>query len=327
MGIVSLIQRACIILSLLIDSGRSELYPSIQWTRHNPKFASNRTQCVHPMSKVIFVCPNTATIVKRLVHSSYVDPQYENLWLVRKQSYERCVINTTTDTRLWLCDEPLKLKYYTVTFKRFSASKEPEFQPGKDYYIIATSDGRKESLNSTSGGNCRTNRMKLKFYVCTSNADPRCKSEDECNRVSPTQSEFTSSDPTSPTKTVESHSTLNSSQPTSRTKTVESHATLNSNISCVNNTHPTIRIINPDDPEKEKDVLSSTSGYEISIGFLGVMIFLLLVLSTILMYKLHLKRKVPASSSRSSALLMNETKTKAVMAAQMETRNTVHSSV
>ena len=82
-----------------------------------------------------------------------------------------------------------------------------------------------------------------------------------------------------------------------------------------------------DIPEKEKDVLSRTSGYKISIGFLGVMIFLLIVLSTILMYKLHLKRKVPASSSRSSALLMNETKTKAVMAAQMETRNTVHSSV
>ena len=91
------------------------------------------------MSKVIFVCPNTATIVKRLVHSSYVDPQYENLWLVSKQSYERCVINTTTDTRLWLCNEPLKLKYYTVTFKRFSASKEPEFQPGKDYYFIGRS--------------------------------------------------------------------------------------------------------------------------------------------------------------------------------------------
>lgn len=61
-----------------------------------------------------------------------------------------------------------------------------------------------------------------------------------------------------------------------------------------------------DDPEKEKDVLSSTSGYKISIGFLGVMIFLLLVLSTILIYKLHLKRKLPASSSRSSALLMNK---------------------
>ena len=75
--------------------------------------------------------------------------------------------------------------------------------------------------------------------------DPRCKSEDECNRVSPTQSEFTSSKLTSPTKTVESHSDLNSSQPTSPKKAIESCSTLNSDISCVNNTHPTIRIINP----------------------------------------------------------------------------------
>nr|XP_058944424.1 ephrin-B2a-like isoform X3 [Pocillopora verrucosa] len=254
------------------------------------------------MSKVIFVCPNTATIVKRLVHSSYVDPQYENLWLVSKQSYERCVIDTTTDTRLWLCDEPLKLKYYTVTFKRFSASKEPEFQPGKYYYFIATSDGKKESLNSSSGGNCRTNRMKLKFYVCTSKADPRCKSEDECNRVSPTQSEFTSSKLVSPTKTVESHSDLNSSQPTSPTKAIESCSTLNSDISCVNNTHPKIRIISPDDPEKEKDVLLSTSGLKIFIGILGTFCFLLSVLSIILIYKLRRKKKPPASSSRSCAL-------------------------
>ena len=75
--------------------------------------------------------------------------------------------------------------------------------------------------------------------------DPRCKSEDECNRVSPTQSEFTSSKLVSPTKTVESHSDLNSSQPTSPTKAIESCSTLNSDISCVNNTHPKIRIISP----------------------------------------------------------------------------------
>ena len=83
--------------------------------------------------------------------------------------------------------------------------------------------------------------------------DSRCKSGDECNRVSPTQSEFTSSKHASPTKTVESHSDLNSSQPTSPTKaiegnlvlTIESCSTLNSDISCVNNTHPKIRIISP----------------------------------------------------------------------------------
>lgn len=289
MAIVSLIQCACIFISFLFDCGRSELYPSIQWTSNNPVFASNRTHCVHPMSKVIFVCPNTATIVKRLAHSSYVDPQYENLWLVSKQSYERCEINRRTDTRLWLCDEPLKLKYYTVTFKRFSASNEPEFQPGKEYYFVATSDGRKTSINSTYGGNCRTNKMKLKFLVCTSSTDPRCKSEDMCNGVSPTQLQ-TSSRPTNPPVTVESHSTIKNS-------------------SCANKTHPTTTISNQDDPEKDdrekENVLLREMRCNILVGFLACLCFLL-VLSTILMYKYHRKRKNRSSSSRDSASVVHK---------------------
>ncbi|XP_022784013.1 ephrin-B2a-like [Stylophora pistillata] len=181
-----------------------------------PWFASNRTQCVRPMSKVIFVCPNTATVVARLAHSSSVDLQYENLWLVSEQSYERCEINLMTDTRLWLCDEPLKLKYHTVTFKRFSVGNEPEFQPGKDYYFIATSDGRKTSINSTFGGNCKTHRMKLKFYVCTSNTDPRCNSEDMCNGSTTTQSQA-SSGPINPPKTVKYYSTIKNSSGANKT--------------------------------------------------------------------------------------------------------------
>ena len=51
---------------------------------------------------------------------------------------------------------------YEVLWKNFNSFKF--------FYRLATSDGKKESLNSSSGGNCRTNRMKLKFYVCTSNA-------------------------------------------------------------------------------------------------------------------------------------------------------------
>ena len=51
---------------------------------------------------------------------------------------------------------------YEVLWKNFNSFKF--------FYRLATSDGKKESLNSSSGGNCRTNRMKLKFYVCTSKA-------------------------------------------------------------------------------------------------------------------------------------------------------------
>lgn len=88
------------------------------------------------MSKLIFVCPNTATAVTKLVSSNVLRPLYENLWLVSRQSYERCEVNQTTDIKLILCDDPFHLKYYTVIFKKYSASVDPKFEPGKDYYFI-----------------------------------------------------------------------------------------------------------------------------------------------------------------------------------------------
>ena len=88
------------------------------------------------MAKLIFVCPNTATTVTRLASSSLLRPLYENLWLVSRQSYERCEVNNATDSQLILCDNPFNLKYYTVIFKKYSASVDPIFEPGKDYYFI-----------------------------------------------------------------------------------------------------------------------------------------------------------------------------------------------
>lgn len=100
------------------------------------RFAANRTQCVLPMSKLIFVCPNTATIVTRLNDTSGLDPHYENLWLVSRRNYERCEVNKSSDRKLIPCDMPFTLKYYTAIFKRYSASNDPVFKPGQDYYFI-----------------------------------------------------------------------------------------------------------------------------------------------------------------------------------------------
>lgn len=280
MGIFSQIQCIFVFLSFVLDFGRSELYPSIQWTPLNSMFASNRTQCVHPMSKLIFVCPNTATIVTRLYHSSYLDPQYENLWLVSGRSYERCEVNKTSDRQLLVCDKPFSLKYYTTIFKRYTASNEPEFQPGKDYYFIATSDGSQSSLHSTSGGHCRTHNMKLKFHICTNNKDPRCQSNDMCNGVTPTQAPTTA-------------------RPTSQPTTAESTPNIR-NGSYVNYTLPTTRISIPDGPENEKNMLLKESTYQITIGFLLFACVLLLISSAILIYRLRRKRKSTSASSRDS---------------------------
>lgn len=89
------------------------------------------------MSTLYFLCPNTVTIVTRLHSSSYLGPQYENLWLVSEQGYERCEVNKQVDKKLIVCDKPFNLNYRQVTFNKYSAdSSEPEFVPGKDYYFI-----------------------------------------------------------------------------------------------------------------------------------------------------------------------------------------------
>ncbi|KAM7446402.1 Ephrin-B2a [Porites harrisoni] len=158
-----------LICSIMFYLGTCELNPSIQWTHSNPLFTINRTHCVNPLSRVFFICPNTVTILTRL-KTSQSSPQYENLWLVGQQGFEGCEVNKSIDKKLIDCNNPLNLLYYEVIFKRYSAvMSAPVFEPGREYYFIATSDGTRSSLDKTSGGRCSSHTMKLKFYVCTNN--------------------------------------------------------------------------------------------------------------------------------------------------------------
>ena len=100
------------------------------------RFERNRTQCVYPQSILYFVCPNTATIVTRIRSNGNVSPQYENLWLVNKQGYERCEVDPSVDKKVMVCNDPHSLVYHRVIFMKYSAGSEPVFQPGKDYYFI-----------------------------------------------------------------------------------------------------------------------------------------------------------------------------------------------
>jgi len=274
MGIFSGIQHAFIVLIFVFDLGRNELYPSIQWTPLNPIFRSNKTQCVHPMSKLIFVCPNTATTVTKLASSNVLRPLYENLWLVSRQSYERCELNQTTDSELILCDNPFNLKYYTVIFKKYSASIDPRFEPGKDYYFVATSNGEKSSIKSTSGGRCKTQNMKLKFHICTGSEDPRCQSDEMCNGIAPT-----------------------TQAPTTKSTSSRSCGNL-----------PTTGMNDQEDPKNE--VFADESSYLIAIGFLVFMCAVFFIISVILMCQLYRKKKATSISSRDSTSLkmrMNDT--------------------
>ena len=102
------------------------------------RFTTNRTQCVRPMSTLAIVCPNTATLLTIRPDPLHKNELYENFWLVSRQSYERCEVNTSDpkEQRLLACDQPLALKYYSVVFQKYSADARLEFDPGMDYYFI-----------------------------------------------------------------------------------------------------------------------------------------------------------------------------------------------
>lgn len=65
---------------------------------------------------------------------------YENLWMVDKQAYDTCAVNTSkyNNRVLMRCDTPLQLRYFTIVFQRFSAVGPDglEFEPGKEYFFI-----------------------------------------------------------------------------------------------------------------------------------------------------------------------------------------------
>ena len=92
---------------------------------------------VLPMSKIHIVCPNPTTIMKQVKAIKSRDKLHQNLWIVSRDSYERCNTDYTPGSRLLLrCINPLRLKYYTLVFQRYSALSSQVFIPEKEYYFI-----------------------------------------------------------------------------------------------------------------------------------------------------------------------------------------------
>ena len=65
---------------------------------------------------------------------------YENLWIVDRQAYDTCAVNISKygNRILMKCDSPLQLRYFSITFQRFSAVGPDglEFERGEEYFFI-----------------------------------------------------------------------------------------------------------------------------------------------------------------------------------------------
>ena len=108
------------------------------------RFQTNYSIAVLPMSKLQVVCPNPAMIPIPVERSTPKEELYENLWMVEKQAYDACAIDTSKyqNRLLMRCDTPLQLRYFSIVFQRFSAVGPDglEFEPGKDYFFIGKGD-------------------------------------------------------------------------------------------------------------------------------------------------------------------------------------------
>lgn len=195
------------------------VYPSIHWSPQNPLFGNgDNVLNVLPMSKLHIVCPNPSTILKKVRENTPKDKLYENVWIVSRDNYDSCNTDSSKGSRLLLrCTTPLALKYYTLVFQRFSAVSNQVFIPGREYYLIATSDGTQGSIDNRLGGNCKHNKMKLRIFVCTSSRDPRCNRKPTTTATKPPT--------TLPTTTLQSTMSSTTTSSTSTLQTTNSTTT------------------------------------------------------------------------------------------------------
>lgn len=173
-------------------SVRTEVYEPIQWSPWNPKFIFTSEQfengvayyrmSVLLLSKINFVCPNPTTGFGTMTNSIAVQELNENLWIVDKSSFDSCDIDPLKKGNklllqcMWKVYSSNTLQHKQIVFAQYSPIEGGlEFEPGKEYYFIATSNGLASSINNTSGGHCRDKKkgvsMRVVFYICRNTSE------------------------------------------------------------------------------------------------------------------------------------------------------------
>ncbi|XP_034168174.2 ephrin-B2 [Pangasianodon hypophthalmus] len=131
----------------------------IYWNSLNSRFGDERGYVLYPQmgDRLDLVCPASPSL-----------PQYEfyKLYLVSKREQaDRCELSEDSNLLL-TCDKPNADTRFTIKFQEFSPNLwGHEFKNLHDYYIIATSDGTKQGLDSMRGGACATRGMKVVLKV------------------------------------------------------------------------------------------------------------------------------------------------------------------
>ncbi|XP_036451577.1 ephrin-B3 [Colossoma macropomum] len=144
-----------------VEAGNME---PIYWNSLNRRFGDERGYVLYPQigDRLDLVCPASAPAGPR----STSDYEYYKLYLVStREQADRCEVIGPPNLLL-TCDRPNADMRFTIKFQEFSPNLwGHEFKNLHDYYIIATSDGTKQGIDSMRGGVCVTRGMKVVLKV------------------------------------------------------------------------------------------------------------------------------------------------------------------
>ncbi|XP_066578529.1 ephrin-B3b isoform X2 [Amia ocellicauda] len=141
----------------------------IYWNSLNKRFGEEKGYVLYPQigDRLDLICPASEPPGPR----STMDYEYYKLYLVSTQEQaDRCEV-TGPPNLLLTCDRPNSDMRFTIKFQEYSPNLwGHEFKTQQDYYIIATSDGTRQGLESMRGGSCLTQGMKVVLKVGQSNS-------------------------------------------------------------------------------------------------------------------------------------------------------------
>ncbi|XP_056299277.1 ephrin-B3b [Pseudoliparis swirei] len=141
----------------------------IYWNSLNERFRDDKGYVLYPQigDRLDLICPP--------LDVARSTPEYEfyKLYLVSvREQADRCEVSGTPNIVL-TCDEPARERRFTIKFQEFSPNLwGHEFNTMQDYFIIATSDGTRQGLESMRGGVCATQGMKVVLKVGQSKYGP-----------------------------------------------------------------------------------------------------------------------------------------------------------
>ncbi|XP_048839136.1 ephrin-B3-like isoform X2 [Brienomyrus brachyistius] len=136
----------------------------IYWNSLNKRFTDSRGYILYPQigDRLDLICPGS----DRPGPLAPAEYEYYKLYLLSsREQADHCEV-TGPPNLLLTCDKPSSDTRFTIKFQEFSPNLwGHEFKTMQDYYIIATSDGTRQGLDSMRGGVCLTRGMKVVLKV------------------------------------------------------------------------------------------------------------------------------------------------------------------